>query len=72
MGAHGSHQLSKVAGATINTSGMIEPFACVIVDALALFAAMSGSRPPRKVTADPARTADRPEPGALRPAPPEA
>ncbi|MFE0252823.1 FtsX-like permease family protein [Streptomyces sp. NPDC059010] len=59
MGAYGSYQLNKMAGATINTSGVIELVACLVVGALAMFAAISGSRPLlRKVTADPAQTAD--------------
>ncbi|WP_369174066.1 FtsX-like permease family protein [Streptomyces sp. R28] len=59
MGAYGSYQLNKAAGATINPSGAIELVVCVVVGALAVFAAISGSRPLlRKVTADPAQTAD--------------
>ncbi|KMS76189.1 efflux ABC transporter, permease [Streptomyces viridochromogenes] len=59
MGAYGSYQLNKAAGATINTSGAIELVVCVVIGAVAMFAAISGSRPLlRKVTADPAQTAD--------------
>jgi hypothetical protein len=59
MGAYGSYQLNKAAGATINTSGAIELVVSVVIGAVAMFAAISGSRPLlRKVTADPAQTAD--------------
>ncbi|WP_210569067.1 FtsX-like permease family protein [Streptomyces sp. GESEQ-4] len=59
MGMYGSYQLNKLVGATINTSGLIQLIVCVAVGALAMFAAISGSRPLlRRVTADPAQTAD--------------
>lgn len=59
MGAYGSYQLNKAAGATINPSGVIELVVCAVVGVLAMFAAISGSRPLlRKLTADPAQTAD--------------
>jgi hypothetical protein len=59
MGVYGSYQLNKAAGATVNTSGVIELTVCVVIGALAMFAAISGSRPLlRKVTADPAQTAE--------------
>ncbi|MGI5459849.1 FtsX-like permease family protein [Streptomyces sp. CA-249302] len=59
MGAYGSYQLNKTAGATINTSGVIELMVCVVIGAVAVFAAISGSRPLlRKVTTDPAQTAE--------------
>ncbi|MFI5674212.1 FtsX-like permease family protein [Streptomyces cellulosae] len=58
-GVYGSYQLNKAAGATINTSGAVELVVCVLVGALAMFAAIGVSGPLlRKVTADPARTAD--------------
>ncbi len=59
MGVYGSYQLNKVAGATINTAGAVELVVCVLVGALAMFAAIGASRPLlRRVTADPAQTAD--------------
>ncbi|MFF3333055.1 FtsX-like permease family protein [Streptomyces sp. NPDC002888] len=59
MGVYGSYELNKAAGATINTSGALQLAACVVVGALAMFAAIAGSRPLlRGVTADPAQTAD--------------
>ncbi|MGP4005016.1 FtsX-like permease family protein [Streptomyces sp. 4N124] len=59
MGMYGSYQLNKLVGATINTSDVIQLTVCVVVGALAMFAAISGSRPLlRRVTADPAQTAD--------------
>ncbi len=58
-GVYGSYQLNKAAGATINTPGAVELVVCVLVGALAMFAAIGVSGPLlRKVTADPARTAD--------------
>ncbi|KOU60720.1 efflux ABC transporter, permease [Streptomyces sp. MMG1533] len=59
MGVYGSYTLNKMAGATINTTGALQLAACVVIGALAMFAAIAGSRPLlRKVTADPAQTAD--------------
>lgn len=59
MGVYGSYRLNKAFDATINTAGALQLAACVVVGALAMFAAISGSRPLlRKVTADPAQTAD--------------
>ncbi|MFF4249955.1 FtsX-like permease family protein [Streptomyces sp. NPDC001663] len=59
MGMYGSSRLNKAFGTTINTTGLLELSACTVLGALAMFAAISGSRPLlRKVTADPARTAD--------------
>ncbi|MFF3849073.1 FtsX-like permease family protein [Streptomyces sp. NPDC002328] len=58
-GVYGSYQLNKAAGATINASGAIELAVCVVVGALAMFAAIGASRPLlRRVTADPAQSAD--------------
>jgi hypothetical protein len=52
-------QLNKAAGTTINTSGAVQLILCSVVGALAMFAAIAGSRPLlRKVTAGPAQTAD--------------
>lgn len=58
-GVFGAVQLNKAAGTTINTSGAVQLVMCVVVGALAVFAAIAGSRPLlRKVTAGPAQTAD--------------
>ena len=59
MGVYGSYQLNKVTGATINTSGAVELAVCLVLGALAMFAAIGASRPLlRRVTADSAQTAD--------------
>jgi hypothetical protein len=59
MGVFGAMQLNKAAGSTINTSGAVQLVLCLTVGALAMFAAIAGSRPLlRKVTAGPAQTAD--------------
>jgi hypothetical protein len=59
MGVYGSYKLNKALGVSIDTAGALQLAACVVVGALAMFAAISGSRPLlRKVTADPAQTAD--------------
>lgn len=59
MGVYGSYRLNQALDASINTAGALQLAACVVVGALAMFAAISGSRPLlRKVTADPAQTAD--------------
>ncbi|MFF1720478.1 FtsX-like permease family protein [Streptomyces sviceus] len=59
VGAFGATQLNKAAGTTINTSGAVQLVICVVVGALAMFAAIAGSRPLlRRVTAGPAQTAD--------------
>ncbi|WP_345569678.1 FtsX-like permease family protein [Streptomyces plumbiresistens] len=59
MGVYGSYQLNKAADVTINTTGALQLAACVVVGALAMFAAIAGSRPLlRKVTDGPAPTAD--------------
>jgi hypothetical protein len=59
MGFFGAMQLNKAAGTTINTSGAVQLILCSVVGALAMFAAIAGSRPLlRKVTAGPAQTAD--------------
>ncbi|MDH6493136.1 ABC transporter permease [Streptomyces sp. SAI-127] len=59
MGAFGAMQLNKAAGTTINTSGVVQLVICLAVGTLAMFAAVTGSRPLlRKVTEGPAQTAD--------------
>lgn len=59
MGVYGSYKLNQAADVGINTAGALQLAACVILGALAMFAAIVGSRPLlRKVTADPAQTAD--------------
>ncbi|MEU6912556.1 FtsX-like permease family protein [Streptomyces olindensis] len=59
MGVFGATQLNKAAGTTINTSGALQLVICVTVGALAMLAAIAGSKPLlRKVTAGPAQTAD--------------
>ncbi|MEU1573460.1 FtsX-like permease family protein [Streptomyces collinus] len=59
MGAFGAMQLNKAAGTTINTSGAVQLVICVVVGALAMLAAIAGSKPLlRKVTAGPVQTAD--------------
>ncbi|MDX3698038.1 hypothetical protein PV726_49480 [Streptomyces europaeiscabiei] len=59
MGVFGAMQLNKAAGTTINTSSAVQLVLCLAAGALAMFAAIAGSRPLlRKVTAGPAQTAD--------------
>ncbi len=59
MGAFGAVQLNKAAGTTMNTSGAVQLVLCVAVGALAVLAAIAGSRPLlRKVTEGPLQTAD--------------
>ncbi|MEU0107733.1 FtsX-like permease family protein [Streptomyces sp. NPDC006251] len=59
MGAFGAMQLDKAAGTTVDASGAVQLVVCVAVGALAVLAAIAGSRPLlRKVTAGPAQTAD--------------
>ncbi|MEW2395486.1 hypothetical protein [Streptomyces sp. NPDC046862] len=59
MGVFGAMQLNEAAGTTINTSGTVQLVLCVAVGALAMLAAITGSRPLlRKVTAGPVQTAD--------------
>ncbi|MDO0910630.1 ABC transporter permease [Streptomyces sp. DT2A-34] len=59
MGVFGAVQLNKAVGTTINAFGAVELVICLVVGALAMFAAIAGSRPLlRKVTAGPAQTAD--------------
>ncbi|MFC9685070.1 FtsX-like permease family protein [Streptomyces sp. NPDC056948] len=59
MGVFGGYQLNQAAGATVNSSGALQLAVCVTVGALAMLAAIGGSRPLlRRVTANPAQTAD--------------
>ncbi|MEU1184574.1 FtsX-like permease family protein [Streptomyces sp. NPDC005820] len=59
MGVFGAMQLNKAAGTTINTTGALELVICVALGALAMLAAIAGSRPLlRKVTASPVQTSD--------------
>ncbi|MEU0459598.1 hypothetical protein ABZ322_43290 [Streptomyces sp. NPDC006129] len=59
MGAFGAMQFDKAAGTTVDASGAVQLVVCVAVGALAVLAAIAGSRPLlRKVTAGPAQTAD--------------
>ncbi|WP_416968756.1 ABC transporter permease [Streptomyces sp. 4F14] len=52
MGVFGAMQLNKAAGTTMNTSGAVQLVICVVVGALAMCAAVLGSRPLlRRVTA---------------------
>ncbi|TLS45584.1 ABC transporter permease [Streptomyces montanus] len=58
-GIYAAFQFNKAAGSTISTSGAVQLAVCVTVGVLVMFAAISGSRPLlRRVTADPAQTAD--------------
>ncbi|WP_037673504.1 FtsX-like permease family protein [Streptomyces griseus] len=59
MGVYGSYRLNRALGATINTSGAVQLAVCVLLGALAMFATVGASKPLlRRVTADPAQTAD--------------
>lgn len=59
MGVYGSYKLNQAADVGINTTGALQLAACVVIGALAMFAAIVGSRPLlRRVTADPAQTVD--------------
>ncbi|WP_330347456.1 FtsX-like permease family protein [Streptomyces sp. NBC_00582] len=59
MGVYGSYRLNEMAGATINASGALRLALCIVLGALAMVAAITASRPLlRRVTADPAPTAD--------------
>ncbi len=59
MGVYGSYKLNQTADLAINATGALQLAACVVIGALAMFAAIAGSRPLlKKVTADPAQTAD--------------
>lgn len=59
IGVYASYRLNKVFGASLDLTGALQLAACTALGALAMFAAIGGSRPLlRKVTADPAQTAD--------------
>ncbi|MFI1507897.1 FtsX-like permease family protein [Streptomyces sp. NPDC020597] len=59
MGAFGAAQVNKLAGTTMNTAGAVQLVICLAVGALAVLAAIAGSRPLlRRVTQGPAQTAD--------------
>ncbi|MGW0827730.1 hypothetical protein [Streptomyces sp. NPDC002845] len=60
MGVHGSYRFNKlVSDTSLNTTGAVQLALCVLVGALAMFAAIATSKPLlRKVTTDPAQTAD--------------
>ncbi|WP_037885429.1 FtsX-like permease family protein [Streptomyces viridochromogenes] len=59
MGVYGSYQLNKPPGPVISSSGVVQLIVCLVLGSLAMFAAVSASSPLlRKVTADPAQTAD--------------
>ncbi len=58
-GVYGAYKINQLVGASFNTSGAIQLAACVAVGALAMFAAIGGSKPLlRRVTANPEQTAD--------------
>lgn len=59
VGVYASYRLNKVFGASLDLTGALQLAACTALGALAMFAAIGGSRPLlRRVTADPAQTAD--------------
>ncbi|MFM9445573.1 FtsX-like permease family protein [Streptomyces acidiscabies] len=59
MGVFGAMQLNKAAGTTMNTSGAVQLVVCVVVGAVAMCAAVLGSRPLlRRVTAGAAQGAE--------------
>ncbi|MET9827831.1 FtsX-like permease family protein [Streptomyces sp. NPDC006385] len=59
MGVFGGYQLNKAAGATVNSAGALQLTLCVTVGALAMFAAIAGSKPLlRRVTTNPTQSAD--------------
>ncbi|MFF7647136.1 FtsX-like permease family protein [Streptomyces canus] len=59
VGVYASYRLNKAFDASLDVTGALQLAACAAVGALAMFAAIGGSRPLlRKVTADPAQTAD--------------
>ncbi|MDQ0765845.1 FtsX-like permease family protein [Streptomyces canus] len=59
IGVYLSYRLNRAVGASINVTGVLELAVCVAVGALAMFAAIGGSRPLlRRVTEDAARSAD--------------
>ncbi|MFJ9151111.1 FtsX-like permease family protein [Streptomyces sp. NPDC102270] len=59
VGVYVSYRLNQAVGASINMTGVLELAVCVAVGALAMFAAIGGSRPLlRRVTEDAARSVD--------------
>jgi hypothetical protein len=59
MGVYGAFQFNEAAGGTINASGALQLTLCVTVGTLAMLATIAASRPLlRRVTANPAQTAD--------------
>ncbi|MFG2029718.1 ABC transporter permease [Streptomyces sp. NPDC048825] len=59
MGVYGAFQLNKAADSTMNASGALQLTLCVTVGTLAMLATIAASRPLlRRVTANPAQTAD--------------
>ena len=59
VGVYASYRLNKAFGASLDMTGALQLAACVALGALAMFAAIGGSRPLlRRVTADPAQSAD--------------
>ncbi|NEA98914.1 FtsX-like permease family protein [Streptomyces sp. SID13726] len=59
MGVFGAVQLNKEAGTTINTSGAVQLVLCLVVGAMAMLAAIAGSKPLlRRVTEGPVQTSD--------------
>jgi hypothetical protein len=58
-GTWAGYQVDKMAEASISTAGAVRLAICVVLGALAMFAAIGASRPLlRRVTADPAQAAD--------------
>jgi hypothetical protein len=58
-GLYAAVQVNKGSGSTISTSGAVQLTVCITLGALAMLAAIGGSRPLlRAVTADPSRTTD--------------
>ncbi|WP_328770177.1 FtsX-like permease family protein [Streptomyces sp. NBC_00286] len=59
MGVYGAFQFNEAFGSTINASGALQLTLCVTVGTLAMLATIAASRPLlRRVTANPAQTAD--------------
>ncbi|MCG7202635.1 FtsX-like permease family protein [Streptomyces arenae] len=59
IGVWAGYQVDKMADASISASGAVQLGLCVTLGALAMFAAIGASKPLlRRVTADPAQTAD--------------
>ena len=59
IGVYASYRLDKVFGASLDMTGALRLAACVAIGAPAMFAAIGASGPLlRRVTADPAQSAD--------------